>query len=406
MKIVILVESFSFGGAERQVCVLAGEFKRRGHDVCVVTYHRDDFYLPLLERGNVEHRFLGGRGRLSWALNVAWFLRMYKQDVVLAFLPGPSAYAEVAGLPRRSWGLVVSERSSGNVDRSWLKTYLHTFADCIVTNSHSARIAIANRLRRLHPKLVTIYNAVRVSPPQLGPRAAVKPPTVKLVVAAALDQNKNPRGLLLALQSLRASQPALRVQVDWYGSQDVEPGLAAEIRKAATDLGLEQVFRIHPATNRIHDVMSEADAVVLASFYEGLPNAVCEGMALGKPILMSAVGDAGYLVQEGVNGFLFDPRHPNSIAGAMTRFAMLSPDERNRMGEASRGKAETLFDAARIADHYLRVLEAAAKREPPSMGHWPPIVPGMTPEAQRAGPFSSMQTHFANRTQDGICPNR
>ena len=102
MKIVLLTDSLSSGGAERQVCMLASEFKRRGHQMCVATYALGDFYVPLLQRENIEHHFLGGHGKLSWTLNVRRFLRTYRQDVVLAFLPGPSVYAELAGLPKRT----------------------------------------------------------------------------------------------------------------------------------------------------------------------------------------------------------------------------------------------------------------------------------------------------------------
>ena len=375
MRIVILLESFTFGGAERQACVLAGEFKRRGHQVCVATYHRDDFYRSLLERENVEHRFLGGRGKVSWAVNVRRFLRTHGQDVVLAFLAGPSAYAELAGMPTRPWGLVVCERSTGVVNRSWFKTYLHTFADYVTLNSHAARIAIGSAHPGLRPKLVTIYNAVQIDSGGRLPSAPAGPDEIRLIVPARMDRNKNAQGLLVALHKLRATQPSLHLHVDWYGDQKAEPGVVLEAQKGIADLGLVGVFRLHPPTDNIHSLMSQADAVVLPSFYEGLPNAVCEGMILGKPILMSDVCDARTLVQEGTNGFLFDPHSPASIADAISRFAELPAAKREGMGNASRARADKLFDVNTVVEHYLRVLQAAAERRKLSIEHWPREVP-------------------------------
>jgi glycosyltransferase involved in cell wall biosynthesis len=387
MRIVVLVESLTFGGAERQACVLAGEFKRRGHQVCVATYHRDDFYRSLLERENVEHRFLGGRGKVSWAVNVRRFLRTHGQDVVLAFLAGPSAYAELAGIPTRSWGLVVCERSTGVVNRSWFKTYLHTFANYVTVNSHAARLAMGKDHPQLRPKLVTIYNAVRIEPfgPPRGDSARTE--VIRLIVPARVDRNKNAQGLLLALHKLHAAQPSLRLHVDWYGDQEEEPGVVREAQKGITELGLEGVFRLHPPADSIHSLMSQADAVVLPSFYEGLPNAVCEGMTLGRPILMSAVCDAGNLVKEGVNGFLFDPHSPESIADAIARFVRLTSADRDRMGNASRARAEKLFDVNTIVDRYLCILEAAAQDETTTLEHWPKEIPdaaGIRPLRQSA----------------------
>jgi glycosyltransferase involved in cell wall biosynthesis len=375
MRIVVLVQSLTFGGAERQACVLAGEFKRRGHQVCVATYHRDDFYLHLLEHENVEHCFLGGHGKLSWALNVRRFLRTHGQDVVLAFLPGPSAYAELAGLPSRSWGLVVSERSAGIVSRPSVKTYLHARADYVIANSHSARIAIERKLPGLRAKLITLYNAVRIEERGTMDEERRTGNEVRLVVPAALDRNKNPAGLLSALQLLGVSQPSVRLTVDWYGDQKVEPEQLSEVQQDIARLGLEGVFRLHPPADNIHEVVAQADAVVLPSFREGLPNAVCEGMMLGKPILMSDVCDARNLVQAGINGFLFDPHSPESIANAVATFARLAPEDRSRMGRASRARAEMLFDVDTVVRHYLRVLQAAAAREHLEIEHWPQEVP-------------------------------
>jgi glycosyltransferase involved in cell wall biosynthesis len=375
MKIVMLVESLGCGGAERQVCTLAGDFKRRGHQVCVATYASGDFYLPSLERDGIEHRFLGGRGKVSWALNVRRFLRTHGQDVVLAFLQGPSAYAELASLPTRTWGLVVSERSAGVTGWSGVKARLHMLADYMVVNSHSARMAIERNAPHLRSKLATIYNAVCVEVPNLGLQAPAESCQISLVVAARLDRNKNAKGLLMALHVLKVSHPSPRLCVDWHGNQKAEPEVLREVQGGITHLGLEGTFRVHPPADNIHDLMSQADAVMLPSFYEGLPNAVCEGMALGKPILMSAVCDAGYLVKEGVNGFLFDPHSPESIADAIGRFAKLSREERTSMGRASRVRAEVLFDVNTVVEHYLRVLEAAAERKAIRIEHWPEEVP-------------------------------
>ena len=148
-----------------------------------------------------------------------------------------------------------------------------------------------------------------------------------------------------------------------------------QTREATVRLNLDGVFRLHPPADRIHDLMLQADAVLLPSHYEGLPNSVCEGMALGKPILMSDVCDAGNLVENGINGFLFDPRSQDSIADAIARFADLTSEERTRMGAAGRAKAEVLFDVNTVADRYLRVLEAAAAGQPLEIEHWPSRVP-------------------------------
>lgn len=61
-----------------------------------------------------------------------------------------------------------------------------------------------------------------------------------------------------------------------------------------------------------------------------------EAMASGLPILSSGnVGAAEELVQEGVNGYLFDPEDVEELAGLMARMAGMSAEERLAMGRAS-----------------------------------------------------------------------
>jgi glycosyltransferase involved in cell wall biosynthesis len=375
LKIVVLTESLGSGGAERQVCILAGEFRRRGHQVCVATYHRDDFYRSLLEHENVEHHFLGGHGRVSWAVNVRRFLRAHGQDVVLAFLPGPSAYAELSGLPWRSWGLVVSERLAKQKRTLDPKLWLHGLADYVVANSHANRLLIERRCPWLTPRLVTVYNAVRLEDYRVSGSANESSGRIRLIVAARFARQKNLPGLIRAMSDLKSRKANVSVIVEWYGNQKGEPGVLDGAQREIGRLGLESLLRLHPPTHEIHEAMSEADAVLLPSFIEGLPNAVCEGMALGKPILMSAVCDAGNLVQDGVNGLLFNPNSPGSIADAIRRFTALSFEERTRMGRASRAKAEALFDVNTVAEHYLGILEAAAEHQVILPEHWPNEIP-------------------------------
>src|SRR5215471_9025569 len=112
MRVTCLIDYLVSGGAQRQLCTLAVFLQRQGHEVTVLTYHPDDFFLPMLREAGVEYRCITAKSKLRrvWTLRRA--LRGGDQDVVLAFLRGGCLYAELAALPWRPWGLVVSERSA------------------------------------------------------------------------------------------------------------------------------------------------------------------------------------------------------------------------------------------------------------------------------------------------------
>lgn len=67
----------------------------------------------------------------------------------------------------------------------------------------------------------------------------------------------------------------------------------------------------------IPDILSCIDIFVMPSIAEGLPNALLEAMAMGKPIVATEVGGIPEVMKNGVNGLLVPPRDPIALATAM-----------------------------------------------------------------------------------------
>jgi glycosyltransferase involved in cell wall biosynthesis len=184
-------------------------------------------------------------------------------------------------------------------------------------------------------------------------------PPVRLVTVANYSERKNVAGVVAGL--IQARQLGGGLEFDWFGANS-EIELCDQARRRIRDAGMESALRLNGQTQDPAAVFRGASAVLLGSFAEGLPNAVCEAMACGLPVLMSDVSDARYLVEDGVNGFLFDPHQPAELADRIGRFAALRPAQREAMGHASRRKAEKLFDRHHNTGQYLELLDAARRR--------------------------------------------
>ena len=65
------------------------------------------------------------------------------------------------------------------------------------------------------------------------------------------------------------------------------------------------------------DYLVEADIVVVPSRSEGIPNAVLEAMALGKPVVATAVGGIPEIIEDGISGLLVPPERPDLLADAI-----------------------------------------------------------------------------------------
>jgi glycosyltransferase involved in cell wall biosynthesis len=391
MRVTCVIDHLISGGAQRQLCTLAAFLQKRGHEVTVLTYHANEFFLPLLRDAGVAYQCVPSRSKLGRALSLRRALRGGNQDVVLAFLEGPCLYAELAALPWRRWGLVVSERlavpDSHRARLPW-RRWLHRVADYVVTNSHTNRLMLEHAVPALKGRVVTIYNALDLQAFSPRPVERNRPSEeIRFVVAGRHTQQKNAVGLVEAVALARSRRPQVSILVDWYGYDPYKDRPASEatpfrvLQERIRAHGLEDRFCIHPDSRDIVTIYREADAVVLPSFFEGLPNIVCEAMGCGQPVLMSNVCDAGNLVLNGHNGFVFDPHSPTEMADVMLKFAALPVADRRQMGLRGRAMAEERFDGDRVMTKYMEVLEAANRRDAFEIGHWIQAVP---PSAYRA----------------------
>lgn len=381
MKLLCFIDSLGSGGAQRQLTTLGVGLKKRGHQVRFLVYHRHDHFLPLLQAADIPCQVIPPCSYWQRAVAVRRILRQGWQDVVLAFLAAPCLYAEMAQIPRQPWGLVAGERSADPGMRRgigrWLRQF-HRFADAVVCNSHTNRLMLEYGAPYLKLKLSTIYNIVdlQLFLPLLAAAEGSHSNEFRIVVATSYQENKNMSGVAKALLCLKRNQRNPKIVVDWFGAVQPDPASFKSAERFVAENGLAESLRLHNATRDIAGEFSRADAIGLFSFFEGLPNVVCEGMACGKPILLSNVCDAGNLVRDGRNGFLCDPKSPESIAKAIKRLAALGDQERQQMGLESRRMAEEIFAEDVVVDHYERILEAAVRREP-GQAHctWPSEVP-------------------------------
>jgi glycosyltransferase involved in cell wall biosynthesis len=107
-----------------------------------------------------------------------------------------------------------------------------------------------------------------------------------------------------------------------------------------------------------------ADAFVHASTSEQWGLVVNEAMASGLPVIVSKhCGCAPDLVQEGVNGYTFDPYKVDQLAALMTKIS--SPDcDRNAMGQASRSIISH-WTPETFAENLLKAAQAAIEAPRP-----------------------------------------
>ena len=136
--------------------------------------------------------------------------------------------------------------------------------------------------------------------------------------------------------------------------------LEAELHERARALGLGDWFTFLGYRESVAPVLAAADLFVLSSRHEGLPLAVMEALALGLPVVATAVGGVPEAVRDGIEGALVAPDDPAALADAVLRLAG-DPARRAELSQAAAARAVE-FGAERAVGRIEAVYREVARR--------------------------------------------
>lgn len=107
--------------------------------------------------------------------------------------------------------------------------------------------------------------------------------------------------------------------------------------------------------NDVKDLLKQSHIVAFPSYYrEGVPKSLIEATAIGRPIITCNSIGCKDTVDDGVNGFLIPIRDSNALAEKL-RILIEDKALRERMGEASRRKAEMDFSLNNVIEKHLEI---------------------------------------------------
>jgi glycosyltransferase involved in cell wall biosynthesis len=137
-------------------------------------------------------------------------------------------------------------------------------------------------------------------------------------------------------------------------------GYTADLKEQVRRLGIDGKVHFMGEVTQIElaEQMRGARMFVLPTYSEGLPRVIFEAMAVGLPIVASAVSGIPEVLQNGRTGLLVQPRDEVALAEKI-RWVLEHPDEAREMGRCARAFAEQFFSTEAYVQGYRRILEAA-----------------------------------------------
>ncbi len=190
-----------------------------------------------------------------------------------------------------------------------------------------------------------------------------------LLVPGRIDPVKNQNWLIAqAAELVRRHPDALLVLAGACTHREYAEALEVRILREGLSSSVLLAGRLPPGDPRLVGLFQTARAVVLPSLSETFGLVILEAWAAGVPVISSRTSGALALIEENVNGLLFDLGEPSAFHAAISQL-IDQPETSRRWGEAGRIKVATHYDtvvlAARMKRLYAQLIEAThAHRNP------------------------------------------
>lgn len=375
MKILLLIRSLDYGGAERQLVMLAKGLKERNVDVrAAVFYGGGPLQAELAEAGVMVHD-LGKRGRwdvVPFFLKLRRVVRSERPDVLYTFLDT----ANVLGLVIKSvspglrvaWGIRSSVVDWSQYDWLGRATYRATkslarFVDIILVNSNAGYAQLAKDGFPTS-RVVMVPNGIDTTrfAPDVGARRSlretwgVEPCDTVVGIVGRVDPMKAHETFVRAAAESSSALPGLRF-VCVGGGDAHRRRLLVDL---AERLGVSGRLTWAGECADMPAVFNALDILTLCSTGEGFPNVVGEAMACGTPCVVTNVGDCTELV--GDTGLVVSVDDPHAIAGAWNELVRRGATGRSELGTRARQRIVEHFNRERFLDRTYQALERCVSR--------------------------------------------
>ncbi|MEK7382716.1 MAG: glycosyltransferase, partial [Elusimicrobiota bacterium] len=295
-RILFVSTSSTLGGAEKTLYALATLLDGKKHQVAgVVSLKTEGHYAKRLREQGVKVQSLGvtGAPRPADAKRLAAIIERERPDLVHAVMYQAIQLCRMAK-PRVSFPFkLVSSPRVNYRSRSWwtllVDRWLKERDDLLIAECEASRRFLLKRLGYDSSKVVTIRNGVDLAGwpssklDRQKKRLELRLSATDVLIGAIgrLDRQKGFSTLIEAMSRLKGS--SLRCAI--LGEGPERASLEALVRKHH----LEKSVWLLGEKGDIPSWLSAFDLYCLPSLWEGLPNSLLEAMALGLPVVASAV---------------------------------------------------------------------------------------------------------------------
>lgn len=362
VKVCHISLTLKTGGLERLLADFARCHDRAGYEMEFIAIREIGRFAEIIRETGCQLHQLAPARRLGQIRQLVRIFRDRQFDVVHTHNTYPHLYGSIAarwaGIP-----VVIQTRHGQRSGHGWKSALQYRWAAKLVdrvvaVSEDAAQLTVASDGVPA-AKVQTIWNGIDLD--DFDYRGPAQTPTA--ISVARLSAEKDFPTLLRAVRLTVDRVPDFRLKMVGDGPE------RAKLEALCQDLNLSPQVEFLGDCRNVPELLSSGAFFVSSSLTEGISLTLLEAMAVGLPVIATAVGGNPEIVVQNETGLLVPAGHPQALADAMIEMCQ-QPSRWRELGLAGRARVAKEFDVRRmVADYqqlYSRLL--GEKRQPRQKG--------------------------------------
>jgi glycosyltransferase involved in cell wall biosynthesis len=333
VHILLTIPSLNAGGAERVLSELANYWAKKGHQISLVILAAPTekvFYplassIKLFSFNYLAQESLPALSRLNNIFRRITCLRkliqQLKPNVVISFIDVMNITTLLANIGLHI-PIIISERIDPTYRPlpwlyKWLRLKSYPRAEVLVAQTSSSASYFPPTFKHF---IRIIPNPVRIAPTVKQASSEIS----RIVSVGRLEPQKDHQTLIQAFAKIHIQHSSLRLTIYGEGPE------RANLESLIASFNLSHKVHLPGTTPHIYEALAKADLFVFPSRYEGFPNALCEAMSVGLPVIASNCSGNADIVWDGIDGRLFPVGDEKALVEIIEEL-INDPEQRQRL---------------------------------------------------------------------------